>query len=88
MILKIFRRSRLPVELESVEVEALNNLPIMEVIEYEKNLRNSGRATEVIQVIKGLVELAEILDQVSRYSSIQSRMSGDAMIVEILDQRV
>lgn len=89
MTLKIFRRSGLPVKLSSVEINALSNLPINEAIEYERDLRKSGREIEVSQVVKGLSGLAEVLDQLSRYSSIQTRMDGqDRMIVEILDSKV
>ncbi len=89
MTLRVFRRSGLPVRLESSEVEALKNLPINEAIEYERVLRKSGRETETITKVKGLMQLSEILDQVSRYSSIQTRMVGsEDMIVEILDNGV
>lgn len=89
MKLTIRRRSGLPVFLNSSEVEALANLPINEAIEYERSLRKSGRDTVVNQTVSGLYALCEVLDQLSRYNPIQSRMNGvNDMTVEIQDVEV
>lgn len=86
--IRTFRRSGLPVKLETIEIEALANLPIDQAIEYERALRKSGRQTEVISKVKNLMELAEVLDQVSRYSTIQLKMVGkEDVLIEILDSK-
>lgn len=87
--LSIKRRSGLPVKLDAIELESLANLPINEAIEYEMVLRKSGRPVLVVQEVKGLIALAEVLDSVSKHSSIQTRMiNSDNMEVTILDQEV